>query len=77
MLTLDTLSPDLAKKYAEIDTPFLFVNKPTLQNNVAQLQQRIASLGAQLRPHFKTIKSLKAAEYLLPDLASPITVSVD
>lgn len=61
--------------YESLNTPFLYVNKQTFLNNLARLSKKIAGLGAELRPHFKTIRSLDATQYLLPDKTSPITVS--
>ncbi|MDR8523041.1 DSD1 family PLP-dependent enzyme [Shewanella fidelis] len=62
-------------QYQAIDTPFLYVNKPVFINNLNQLRNKIEGLGANLRPHFKTLRSLEAAELLLPSKDSPVTVS--
>ncbi len=61
--------------YEGLDTPFLFVNKQTLLKNLTKLREKVGGLGAELRPHFKTIRSLEAAPYLLPEKKSPVTVS--
>ncbi|MGF1766190.1 DSD1 family PLP-dependent enzyme [Enterovibrio makurazakiensis] len=58
-----------------LDTPFLFVDKQIFLRNLERLRKEIEGLGAALRPHFKTVKSLDAAPYLLLEKASPITVS--
>lgn len=56
-------------------TPFLLIDQQRFLRNVERLQQRISALGCQLRPHLKTLRSIDAAGYLLPDLSSPATVS--
>lgn len=58
-----------------LDTPFLCIDKQLFHKNLQRLRKDIEGLGAELRPHFKTVKSLEAAPYLLLDKASPITVS--
>ncbi|MDD1780197.1 DSD1 family PLP-dependent enzyme [Enterovibrio sp. ZSDZ35] len=68
-------NPKLNCDYQNLDTPFLLVDKPVLRNNLARLSKEIEGLGAELRPHFKTLKSLDAAPYLLPEKTSPVTVS--
>lgn len=65
----------LLMDYEGLDTPFLLVNKQKLLTNLDRLRKKIEGLGADLRPHFKTIRSLEAAPYLLPEKTSPITVS--
>ncbi|WP_394210405.1 DSD1 family PLP-dependent enzyme [Enterovibrio calviensis] len=66
---------ELQRRYETLDTPFLFVDKRIFHRNLERLRNKIDELGAELRPHFKTVKSLHAAPYLLPDKSSPITVS--
>ncbi|ELZ1714567.1 alanine racemase [Vibrio parahaemolyticus] len=68
-------STTLLDQYEKIDTPFMYVNKNTFLNNLSRLRSKIESLGASLRPHFKTVRSLEAIQYLLPDKSSPVTVS--
>lgn len=46
-----------------------------MQRNIAPLQARIMGLGATLRPHFKTAKSLDVARLMFPQGAGPIAVS--
>ena len=75
MLYSENQNPELCKNYESLDTPFLFVNKQTFLNNLARLSKKFEGLGANLRPHFKTVRSLDATKYLLSDKASPITVS--
>ncbi|ELR63181.1 Metal activated pyridoxal enzyme [Photobacterium marinum] len=61
--------------YNQLDTPFLFVDKQKFINNLTRLRHSVESFGTELRPHFKTVKSLHALPYLLPDKTAPITVS--
>ena len=75
MLCSENLDAQLWKKYEGLDTPFFLVNKPTFLNNLARLSNKIEGLGTSLRPHFKTVRSLDAIQYLLPDKTSPVTVS--
>ncbi|MCL1138575.1 DSD1 family PLP-dependent enzyme [Shewanella pneumatophori] len=75
MPSTQILSTTQQSQYQAIDTPFLYVNKPVFINNLSQLRQKIEGLGANLRPHFKTLRSLEAAEFLLPTKNSPVTVS--
>ncbi|RZQ55912.1 metal activated pyridoxal enzyme [Pseudidiomarina tainanensis] len=56
-------------------TPFLLIDQQRFLRNAERLQQRISALECQLRPHLKTLRSIDAAGYLLPDLSSPATVS--
>lgn len=65
----------LLTNYEGLDTPFLLVNKQKLLKNLDRLRHKIEGLGADLRPHFKTMRALEAAPYLLPNKTSPITVS--
>ncbi|MGF1751101.1 DSD1 family PLP-dependent enzyme [Vibrio cionasavignyae] len=66
---------DLKIHYDKLDTPFLFVNKPILLNNLTRLRTEIEGLECELRPHFKTLRALESTPYLLPKKGSPITVS--
>ena len=45
----------------ELRTPALVCYRSVLSANAAAMQQRAASLGVALRPHFKTVKTLEAA----------------
>ncbi len=68
-------SSQLLTKYEGLDTPFLIVNKQKVLTNLNRLRKKVEGLGADLRPHFKTMRALEAASYLLPEKTSPITVS--
>ncbi|MFM2480453.1 alanine racemase [Celerinatantimonas sp. YJH-8] len=69
------LPPQLAKIYQRLTTPYLLIDKSILARNLHRLRHKIEAAGCRLRPHFKTLKSLSAAPYLLPRLDAPITVS--
>jgi D-serine deaminase-like pyridoxal phosphate-dependent protein len=43
---------------SELETPALLLDRPKLDRNLARMQQRITGLGAHLRPHVKTAKSV-------------------
>ncbi|GKX57875.1 alanine racemase [Leminorella grimontii] len=58
-----------------LQTPFLLIDKNKLQANVHRIQTRIESLGAVLRPHLKTVRSLEATALILPTRSAPATVS--
>jgi len=58
-----------------LDTPYLLIDEAKLQRNIDRLRERISALGSQLRPHLKTLRTLEAAAYLLPDKNAPATVS--
>lgn len=58
-----------------LDTPYLLIDEAKLQRNIDRLRERISALGCQLRPHLKTLRTLEAAAYLLPDKNAPATVS--
>lgn len=63
------------KTYSQLDTPFLFIDKQKLLQNLQRLRTKIDDLGSTLRPHFKTIRAIEAAKYVLPNKTSPVTVS--
>ncbi|HAD48744.1 MAG TPA: metal activated pyridoxal enzyme, partial [Idiomarina sp.] len=46
-----------------------------LKRNIDRLQSHIKAQGSQLRPHLKTLRTLEAADYLLPGKNAPATVS--
>jgi D-serine deaminase-like pyridoxal phosphate-dependent protein len=59
----------------DVDTPFLAVNRTTVQANLHRLQTRLDRLGATLRPHVKTAKSIEVANLIRDGRPGPITVS--
>lgn len=56
-----------------VPTPALILDEARMARNIARLQFRIAALGATLRPHMKTAKSVEVARRQAGD--GPITVS--
>lgn len=61
--------------HGHLNTPFLMVDKPKFIDNLNRLRSLIAPFGVALRPHFKTIRAIEAAAYVLPNAGSPVTVS--
>lgn len=59
----------------DLSTPCLLLERPRFERNCARLRQRIAGLGAALRPHLKTCKSGPAAEAMLAGGNGSATVS--
>lgn len=62
-------------KISDAETPRLLLDPDRLQHNIDAMAARCADLGVQLRPHFKTPKSLKVAERALKSKSDPLTVS--
>lgn len=60
---------------SQLDTPCLVLDRGKVAANAARLTSRLASLGAPLRLHVKTAKSLPAVELVLDGRKAPITVS--
>jgi D-serine deaminase-like pyridoxal phosphate-dependent protein len=50
-----------APRLAELGTPFALIDGQRLRANIAAMQEAVASLGAALRPHFKTHRTLEVA----------------
>jgi len=63
------------ERISELDTPCLLVEKSRLEKNINSMKSRILGLGAVLRPHVKTAKSLDCARMLFGGGTGPITVS--
>ncbi len=59
----------------ELPTPAALIDAGRMAHNIARMQSRISSLGATLRPHVKTAKSLPVAQAQLDAGARGITVS--
>jgi D-serine deaminase-like pyridoxal phosphate-dependent protein len=55
------LTPCQADALGHLPTPSAVVDAALVQRHIERLQQRIASLGAALRPHVKTAKSIEIA----------------
>src|ERR1700712_1406279 len=58
-----------------LETPRLVLEKPRLVANVARLKRHLQPLGARLRPHLKTAKSIDVARLVMDGAQGPITVS--
>ncbi|GGB17534.1 alanine racemase [Allosediminivita pacifica] len=60
---------------ADLDTPFLVLDRDRMDANLARMRRHAERLGVTLRPHLKTVKSVPAAQRVLGDMANPATVS--
>ncbi|QIY68130.1 alanine racemase [Streptomyces sp. RLB1-33] len=59
----------------EPGTPFLALDPGKAEANIARLRGHLDTLGAELRPHVKTAKSVDVARMLFNGRPGPITVS--
>jgi D-serine deaminase-like pyridoxal phosphate-dependent protein len=57
---------------ADVPTPALLLDRPKFERNVKRLGERLERLGAPLRPHMKTAKSVDILRLMAP---AAITVS--
>jgi len=46
----------------QLETPALLLDRAKLDRNLARMSERIAGLGAKLRPHVKTAKSIEVVQ---------------
>ncbi len=60
---------------SEVATPFARIDAERLRANVSEMQDRIAGLGAALRPHFKTHRTSAIARLQLESGAIGLTVA--
>ena len=60
---------------SELLTPFALIDGRRLRRNVEEMQERISSIGAALRPHFKTHRTTTLAELQLAAGAIGLTVA--
>ncbi|MBY8848340.1 alanine racemase [Saccharothrix sp. MB29] len=58
-----------------VATPFLALDRSVVEANAARLRAHLDGLGAALRPHVKTAKSVEVARLLFDGGVGPITVS--
>ncbi|WP_019613874.1 DSD1 family PLP-dependent enzyme [Psychromonas ossibalaenae] len=65
----------IEQRLQSIDTPFLLIDKPKFEANIAALRSRLEPFKVQLRPHLKTIKSIEGARHVLHNFDSPAVVS--
>ncbi len=59
----------------EVPTPFVRIDAERLRANVSEMQERIAGLGAALRPHFKTHRTSAIAQLQIDSGAVGLTVA--
>lgn len=64
-----------ASAHDELPTPFALIDGRRLRANVAAMQEAVAGLGAALRPHFKTHRTLPLARLQLDAGAIGLTVA--
>jgi len=72
------ISPQLTlprQTLADVDTPFLALDIDKMDKNVARLANKLNALGAAIRPHLKTVKSIDASERILANKSAGATVS--
>ena len=72
------INPQIAlpgQTLADIDTPFLALDVGKMDQNVARLATKLNDLGAAIRPHLKTVKSIDASERILANKSAGATVS--
>ena len=59
----------------DLSTPALILDRPRLERNAAGMREKVAALGATLRPHVKTSKSIDVLRAIASGVEVPITVS--
>jgi D-serine deaminase-like pyridoxal phosphate-dependent protein len=59
----------------ELETPFALIDGRRLRDNIATMQEAVASLGSALRPHFKTHRTLHIARMQCDAGAIGLTVA--
>lgn len=62
-------------KISEINTPAALIDVAIMQQNIARMQTKVASLGARFRPHVKTSKCQEVTSLQIQAGAKGITVS--
>jgi D-serine deaminase-like pyridoxal phosphate-dependent protein len=72
-----TLAPERnpMKAIQDLETPALLLDEPKLERNIARMRDHLARLGAALRPHVKTSKSIDVVKRALVGQPGGITVS--
>jgi D-serine deaminase-like pyridoxal phosphate-dependent protein len=73
--SLPTAVPVAAHRLEQLGTPFALVDGRRLRSNVAAMQEAVGALGASLRPHFKTHRTLELARLQLDAGAIGVTVA--
>jgi D-serine deaminase-like pyridoxal phosphate-dependent protein len=59
----------------ELETPCLVLDARRMDHNIERLRARLGLMGARLRVHLKTAKSVEVAQRIMSDPRDPITVS--
>lgn len=59
----------------ELETPCLVLDTSRMDHNIERLRARLGLLGARLRVHLKTAKSVEVAQRVMNDPREPVTVS--
>ena len=72
---MSTTSVQTHTQISELLTPFALIDGRRVGNNIREMQERIGSIGAGLRPHFKTHRTAKLAELQLAAGAIGLTVA--
>ncbi|MDF1799167.1 MAG: DSD1 family PLP-dependent enzyme [Planctomycetota bacterium] len=62
-------------RFDSLPTPALILDEARMRRNIARLERHVTGLGATLRPHLKTVKSVDVARVLLAGGNGPATVS--
>ena len=62
-------------RLGDLETPCLILDVEKMDRNIARLRNRLAPLGATLRPHLKTGKSIEVAMRVMASPQGPATVS--
>jgi D-serine deaminase-like pyridoxal phosphate-dependent protein len=66
---------EIAKTLEDLATPCLVLDADRMERNIARLRGKLDGLGASLRPHLKTAKSVDVARRVMTSPAGPATVS--
>jgi D-serine deaminase-like pyridoxal phosphate-dependent protein len=74
-MTSDERSGPAARSILGLATPALLLDRSRLERNAARMREKVRSLGAMLRPHVKTSKSIDVLRVLGGRTDVPITVS--
>jgi len=62
-------------RLSELETPCLVLDRGKLEKNVTAMRRHIERLGARLRPHGKTAKSIDVMDLVLDHRSGGVTVS--
>jgi len=62
-------------KLQDLETPCLILDQDKLSNNIHKMNVHLKSLGAKIRPHVKTVKSIDIINMVMNDQCIGIAVS--